>query len=39
MIDLSNILRKEKKKQEVNFLASMNICCKMLTAFHGVGSR
>lgn len=38
MIDLSGILRRKEKK-EVNFLASMNIYCKMLTVSLGVGSR
>lgn len=35
MINLSGVLR----AKEVNFLASTNIYCKMLTAFLGVGSR
>lgn len=39
MIDLSGILRKKKNGKEVNFLASMNIYYKMLTASLGVGSR
>lgn len=39
VIDLSGVLRGKGKGKEVNFLASMNIYCKMLTASLSVGSR